>query len=672
MGMYFGTRERMTWVKTPAIDAGIGKGRWTSNGTFINGGAYSRSSTTGHKRYTFAWNLASQEEIYNIIDYADGLYGDGVMYFLDPFAKATNVLPQWWAAPRIQAEDAPPLTKEVRPTLVQTAANSNGYPTQSAVYNFTENSVFDEVYVPVPPGEAFHFGAHGSATGTAQILLNPEGAPEPTVEVVTNLIPNPSFETGTAEWQWGSTTGLTSLSQARVVGDAVSGTAFQRTKWEGRNTGTPYFIDNARNVVGGTTYTGSIWVRSSRTTTGRLRMWQYSSAGVATGGNLVSDLYTLEAGVWTRLHFTGTVAATATLIRLSASFDANTIYGPRNLVKDPRTVSAANYTSGAVTRSITADGLLKAVTDGSTTAYVYPLGDAGSSAFYPATPGTPVSTRVEVRNPDAEPRFVRLAFSQYTTTGAGLGLAASGATVTLQPGEVRTIELAGEISHPDAVKYLPLMYIYGTVGGGVAPAGFSVDMTRWATFTGSSVIPGEPVPYFDGTTEGAEWTGTADASASILPHVLEFDAAILTQGSTLYNYFDGSTATQVEYPETRSFGWTSTAHASTSTMTITTDYGMITKPALLGVTTEQLTNLKVENATGVTITGTGIGQLTLAGMIAQVRPAYEPAPTGRFISGRGHSGCRFEDAPTVTGYSAPAALDKVAATATLIETGAWE
>ena len=173
--MYFGNRERMAWVKAPAFNAGISKVGWSAEGTFLNGGAYSRRSATSHKHYEFSWNLASQEDVYGVLDYADGLYGDGLIYFLDPFARDTNMLPSFWAAPRLQAEDAPSLVIDKAPTLVDTAINTYSYPTKSAVYTLVSGDTFDDLWIPLPAGYTMHIGVHGSATSTAEVIYTPDG-----------------------------------------------------------------------------------------------------------------------------------------------------------------------------------------------------------------------------------------------------------------------------------------------------------------------------------------------------------------------------------------------------------------------------------------------------------------------------------------------------------------
>lgn len=223
--MYFGTKERMTWVNCPAVDVDLSRGEWITEGIYLNGGAYVRRTQSGHKRYAFSWNLASQEDAYDIVDYAEGLYGNGLIYFYEPFAMNTNVLPQVWATPRLARDNGVSLVRGKRPTLTPTAPNSLKYPTQSAVYTLNNESEFDSLYLPVPPDHTLHIGAHGSATGTATITVTGTGTP--TVTTRHNLITNPSFETGTSGlWASGVTLTTTDYAPAVLVGSqAVAITA---------------------------------------------------------------------------------------------------------------------------------------------------------------------------------------------------------------------------------------------------------------------------------------------------------------------------------------------------------------------------------------------------------------------------------------------------------------
>ena len=132
--MWFGTRDYPQWISCPVVDADMSKVGWQSQQQYLNGGARVRRSSTAHKEYNLSWNLQSRDNIRQINDYADGIYGDGLIYFLDPFAMDKNVLPQYWAAPMLGADDGPILHGGVRPTIVATGTNGFGYPVKSAVY----------------------------------------------------------------------------------------------------------------------------------------------------------------------------------------------------------------------------------------------------------------------------------------------------------------------------------------------------------------------------------------------------------------------------------------------------------------------------------------------------------------------------------------------------------
>lgn len=69
--------------------------------------------------------------------------------------------------------------------------------------------------------------------------------------------------------------------------------------------------------------------------------------------------------------------------------------------------------------------------------------------------------------------------------------------------------------------------------------------------------------------------------------------------------------------------------------------------------------------TGIEVSLGGAGTITLSGLIVQALPRGAEPSTGDFISGQGHSGCKFYPMPSFTPYSA--ALDKVSMAATLVE-----
>jgi hypothetical protein len=72
---------------------------------------------------------------------------------------------------------------------------------------------------------------------------------------------------------------------------------------------------------------------------------------------------------------------------------------------------------------------------------------------------------------------------------------------------------------------------------------------------------------------------------------------------------------------------------------------------------------------GIEVYLSGTGTVTLSGLMVQVLPTGQTPVDGNFISGQGHSGCSWNERPTVNAYNA--ALDLVGLTANFIETEQW-
>lgn len=184
--MWFGTRDYMTWVPAPAINMDASKVGWTTQSNYLNGGAYVRTSTNSHKEYNMSWNLAARSDIRIITDFADGIYGTGPIYWADPMAMDTNMLPQSWASPMLGAYDGPILSgKTTRPTTVVTDANSLGYPTQKAVYTIGAETK-PTTWVPIPLGYTAWAGVHGTNGTGGRVVATPTTGPT-TLGTPTNL-----------------------------------------------------------------------------------------------------------------------------------------------------------------------------------------------------------------------------------------------------------------------------------------------------------------------------------------------------------------------------------------------------------------------------------------------------------------------------------------------------
>lgn len=182
--IYFGTESHMQWIAAPAINVDRGRGRWQAGGTFLNGGAFEKHSVYGHRQYNMSWNLLPVQEAQQITDYADGVFGSGLLYLLDPFAADKNALPLSWSVPALACDDAPPMIRGKRPERGVNGANEKRLPANSAFYKLGAGDSFDSIFIPVPPGYHFHFGVVGYATGTARVELAPASGTVVTPELL--------------------------------------------------------------------------------------------------------------------------------------------------------------------------------------------------------------------------------------------------------------------------------------------------------------------------------------------------------------------------------------------------------------------------------------------------------------------------------------------------------
>lgn len=170
--VWFGTREHMQWVTAPAVDVSASRAGFSASAQFMSGGAWVRRSKTGAKQFSFSWNMKRRADVQAIIDYAEGFYGDGYIYYSNPFAMDRNVLPPYWANPSLNAYDGPVVLDGVRPLLISGNSSVNGFPVEAAQYSVTSTSTSAEIYIPIPPTHEAHIGVHGSVvSGSANVVI---------------------------------------------------------------------------------------------------------------------------------------------------------------------------------------------------------------------------------------------------------------------------------------------------------------------------------------------------------------------------------------------------------------------------------------------------------------------------------------------------------------------
>lgn len=176
--MWFGTENYAEWITPPKSGADSSPQAWAADGHTLNGFGYAFNSVNSHKVYNYAWSASSsRQEAQRMKDYADGLYGTGKFYFVEPTIYDQNVLSPRWAAPVMTANfEGPSLVPGVDGTLQQGVSTPYGLPVSAMTYTFANyvQPAFNTVgtFVPIPEGFAAVitvFGSGGSGGSDAGV-----------------------------------------------------------------------------------------------------------------------------------------------------------------------------------------------------------------------------------------------------------------------------------------------------------------------------------------------------------------------------------------------------------------------------------------------------------------------------------------------------------------------
>lgn len=178
--VYFGNKNKQTWIKAPASGLKAGFSGYVSETQLLNGGATLRRSQASHRKFSASWNGSmnstdATENLYTIKDYSDGLYGDGPYYWLDPFAMNQNILPPHWAAPMLAEKDWSDLSAGAFVPTFTSSTAGNSYPIKYAEYVTTDAYESElKLTIIIPTDYALNFGWHGpSGSSTSGIRIVP-------------------------------------------------------------------------------------------------------------------------------------------------------------------------------------------------------------------------------------------------------------------------------------------------------------------------------------------------------------------------------------------------------------------------------------------------------------------------------------------------------------------
>lgn len=178
--VYFGNTTKQTWIPAPLTGLVAATTGYSVQNQLLNGRSIQKRSAGSHRSFEASWlgsmnAEAMEDSLHTIKDFADGLYGQGPFYWLDPYAIDTNLLPPHWASPMLSEQGWPTLATGPTVTYVATDANTRNYPVKSAVYTFGATAAFEsdkKITIIIPEGYKLHFGWHGAVnSGSATLAI---------------------------------------------------------------------------------------------------------------------------------------------------------------------------------------------------------------------------------------------------------------------------------------------------------------------------------------------------------------------------------------------------------------------------------------------------------------------------------------------------------------------
>lgn len=178
--MWFGTTDYAQWIDAPNTGADMSPEGWGSTGNLLNGGGWGVGSFGSHKMYAFEWKGSSAPRAAQLMkSYADGTYGRGLLYFIDPLIYELNILPARWADPSMTLgyEGGALIYGKEPQSVTNTSWREGGFPKNGVYYDLAGVAAGfrgreDALYIPIPEGYRLRLGAVYEYTGTGGVFYN--------------------------------------------------------------------------------------------------------------------------------------------------------------------------------------------------------------------------------------------------------------------------------------------------------------------------------------------------------------------------------------------------------------------------------------------------------------------------------------------------------------------
>lgn len=167
--VYFGNANKQVWIPAPQTGMAVADSAYVVENQLLSGRMSILRSGASSRRFEASWlgdlNAPELEDsLQTIKDFFDGVYGDGPYYWVDPYAKVSNLLPPHWAAPGITRNDWPEIASFDATEFVDTDSNLYDYPSKSVRYNLTSTDEVEstrKLTLIIPSGYTLNFGWHG-------------------------------------------------------------------------------------------------------------------------------------------------------------------------------------------------------------------------------------------------------------------------------------------------------------------------------------------------------------------------------------------------------------------------------------------------------------------------------------------------------------------------------
>jgi hypothetical protein len=179
--VYFGNAAKQAWINAPQTGLQAPSVGFSSTEQLLSGRAYVKRSGASHRTFSPSWVGSLNDEtlensLQTVKDFADGLYGTGPFYWVDPYAAQTNLMPPNWAAPMLGQNDWPVIAGFEPTEYLATPTNLLNYPITSPHFEYSADpitSAAKKLRLIIPAGNSLFFGWHGSiAAGDGTVYVD--------------------------------------------------------------------------------------------------------------------------------------------------------------------------------------------------------------------------------------------------------------------------------------------------------------------------------------------------------------------------------------------------------------------------------------------------------------------------------------------------------------------